>query len=326
MKRNVIILTYSALIIAVLLFSLGPNIVKLMVTMGGRFGLEYPGAVSFCNVLFVGNLCAALVTGIIFGIVKLFRELWSKPIKIKLYLLAAACLSIIYPALIFIGLEYTTVINIVIISRLNAITYIIFGLFIFKIRLHWQEAIGYAIISISVFIMLFFNNSGFNFTTGDIIILCSTVFAGLTEIVSGKMLPHCSEKAYTFFRNLISAIVFFLIVIIFYNPQHFVDVFKGELWIIMLIYAAIAIVLAQLLWLFALKKLPITIASNVKLFDPIFTIAFAYILLHETPNLSQFIIILVIILSVAIPKLVLYRKNRVLMTNVGSFGSGLVGK
>ena len=51
-----------------ILFALGPAVLKLLTTMGGRFGIEKPGAISFCNVLFVGNFCAGLITLLVYGV------------------------------------------------------------------------------------------------------------------------------------------------------------------------------------------------------------------------------------------------------------------
>ena len=326
MNKKAVILPFVTLIIAIMLFAMGPSLIKLMVTMGGQFGLQYPEAVSFCNVLFVGNACAALVTGTLFGYWKIFKALWQLPWKIKGYLLIASCLLVIYPSLVFIGLEYTSVVNLVIISRFGSIIYVILGFFIYGTRIHWQEATGYVVIGISVIVLLFINNQGFSVSKGDVIILSSTLFFAFTDIVSAKILPYCSDKAYTFCRNFISAIIFFFIVIIFFEPGHFKDAFKGELWILMLVYAAIAIALAQMLWLFALKRLPIPMISNIKLFDPIFAFSFAYLLLREIPTVSQLIIISVITVSIAIPKIVLWRKAKTSTMMSSSMDNGLVGQ
>lgn len=326
MKSKSIIFVYAALIISVILFSLGPNVVKLLVTMGGSFGLKYPDSISFCNVLFVGNLCAALVSVVVFGPIKLSREIFSLRWQTKLFVFISFFISAAYPALVFIGLEYTSVVNLVIISRLNSIVYLILGFIVYRNKVHWQETVGYTVIAISVFVMLFINNHGFSFSKGDLILLLSTVFFALGEIVSAKILPNCSEKSYVFIRNLGSAVIFFIIVIVLFDSHHFAEAFRGELWILMLIYAALAIVLAQLLWLFSLKRLPLSFVSNSRLFDPIFILAFAYLLLGEIPSVSQFIIIGIIIISVVLPKIILYRHNKQIMVESNGVGGGLVGK
>jgi drug/metabolite transporter (DMT)-like permease len=315
-----------ALIASVILFSLAPNLVKLMVTEGGRFGLMYPNAVSFCNVLFIGNLCAGLVTGIVFGFPKIFKELWQQPLKVKGYLLIASVLLAIYPSLIFIGLEYTSVINIVIITRFTGILYVIFSFIVYKSVVHKEEAIGYAIIALSVIALLIINNMGVNFSKGDILILIATFFGALTDIVSKKILPTCSGYAYTFCRNFFSAIIFLIIVLVFFKPGHLADAFHGELWVLMVAYAGVSIVLAQLLFLFALKKLESTTTCNVKLSDPIFTLVFAYLLLDEVPSTSQFIIIAIIFLCILIPKFILRRKGKVAMMETDSMDNALAGR
>ena len=293
-----------------MLFSLGPSLVKLMVTMGGTFGLQYPQAVSFCNVLFAGNLCAAIVTGAIYGYKDIFLEIWHLTKNIKIYLLLASCLLVITPSLIFIALEYTTVVNIVIITRFNGILYLAMCFFILGKRLHWQEVVGYVVIAISVVVMLYLNNHGFNLSKGDLLVLISTFFSAATEIVSGKVLKGCSAQTYTFFRNFVSAIIFFFIVIFFFEQGHFAGIFRGELWILMVLYAGLAITLPQILWSFSLRKLPTSVIGNVSLGNPIFLFGFAYLLLNETPNMLQFVIIGIILLGIIIPKVVLCKKDK----------------
>lgn len=289
MVKKKLVLIYGALIIAAILFALGPNLIKLMVTMGGTFGLQYPEAISFCNVLFVGNLCAAIVTGTIYGYKSILLEFWHLSKKTKFYLLIASCLFAISPSLIFIALEYTTVVNVVIITRLNSIIYLVIGLFILKAPLHWQEIVGYMVIVISIIIMLYLNNQGFILSKGDFLVLISTFFSAITDIFNGKVLQDCSAKTYTFFRNLISAIIFFFIVLLFFGPGHFMDVFRGELWILMVLYASLAITLPQILWFFSFNKLPISVIGNISLINPIFQFTFAYLLLREIPNALQFV-------------------------------------
>ena len=75
-----------------ILFALGPALIKLLTLMGGRFGLQNPGAVSFCNVLFVGNFCAGLVTLAAYGRRSLLSELRALPHRTQGALLLGAAM------------------------------------------------------------------------------------------------------------------------------------------------------------------------------------------------------------------------------------------
>jgi drug/metabolite transporter (DMT)-like permease len=315
-----------ALIASAILFSFAPNIVKLMLEEGGHFGLMYPNAISFCNVLFVGNLCAGLVVGSVFGFPSILKELWKQPLKVKGYLLLASCVAAIYPSLIFIGLEYTSVINIVIITRFTGILYIILTYFIYKSIVHKEETIGYAVIALAIIAMLIINNIGVSFNKGDIFVLIATVFGALSEILLEEILPTCSNHAYAFCHNFFSAIIFFIIVLIFFKPGHFADAFHGELWVLMVAYAGVSIVLAQLLFLFALRKSKPTTIGNLKISEEAFTLVFAYALLHEIPSVSQYILIAIIFLGILIPKFILRHRGKDMMIEADLMDSGLTGR
>jgi len=313
------------LIIASILFALAPAILKLLQQRGGIFGISHPNAISFCNVLFIGNLCAGLVALFYYGPPTLMRELLRLPKKAYIYLTLAAILTTIYPSLIFLALERTTVINIVLLSRFNGIVYIILAFLILGLRLHWSEILGYTIMAIAVIVLVLSNSNGYHISTGDILILSATVFFSLTEIVSKKLLPICSIPLYIFIRNFVSSILFFIIATYLFSIRHFAQLLFPDIWVLMVIYAVFAIVLAQLLWLSSIKTVPIPIVANIKLFDPVFSLGFAYLLLSEIPSLEEWIVIAVIIIGIAIPKFFM-RKMKPEMVQTVSLDTSFVGK
>ena len=66
--RIVKITPKASLVLALTLFALSTPVLRWLIMNGGALGLKSPGAISFCNVLFVGNLCAGLSVAAIFGI------------------------------------------------------------------------------------------------------------------------------------------------------------------------------------------------------------------------------------------------------------------
>jgi drug/metabolite transporter (DMT)-like permease len=314
-----------ALLIATILYAIGPATVKLLVEQGGSYGLKNPGAISFCNVLFIGNMCAGLITLVFYGAKSIYTELIKLKPKVKFYLLISATLSAIYPSLLFIALEYTSVINLVLISRFNGIVYVILAFLFIGNRIKLLDAVGYSLIAIAVLVLLIIQNKGFYFGKGDLLILSAALFFALTEIVSKKVIPECSIGAYVFFRNFFSSILFFIFVIYLFGLSHFMEAFEGELWVLMLVYAGIAIVLAQIFWLTAIKSVPIHYVANIKLFDPVFTLTFAYFLLNEVPNTSEWIVMGIIFVGILMPKLG-RKKQDVDIMQTTSIDRGLVGR
>jgi len=60
-------LEYVNLILAIILAALATPVVKWLVVHGGKLGIANPNAISFCNILFVGNICSGLVVLATFG-------------------------------------------------------------------------------------------------------------------------------------------------------------------------------------------------------------------------------------------------------------------
>jgi drug/metabolite transporter (DMT)-like permease len=304
------------------LFALGPAILKLLTTKGGTLGLENPGAISFCNVLFVGNFSAGLVVLATYGARSLFEELAGLHRHTKLALMGAAIVSTIYPALLFTALEQTSVINVVLLSRFNGIVLVVLSSMFVGVTVRRSEILGYGIIGMAVIALVVVGNGGRGIRTGDALVLIATVFFALTEFLSRAVLRGCSIEAYVFFRNFTSALIFFGIAVYLFGFGHFAEAFSGELWILMIVYAGLAVVLAQLSWLKATSVLPVQTVANAQLVNPAFSIAFAYLLLGETPTLAEWVVVAVIVAGTLLPKLDTWEYRR---RDAMVFGPGFAG-
>lgn len=312
------------LVTATMLFALGPAVLKLLTERGAELGLVAT-SVSFCNVLFVGNLCAGVVTLMVGKPARIVGEIRMQSRQTTWLLVLGAVVSTIYPALLFTGLAYTTVTNAVLVSRFNGIVYVLLAFLFFEDRLRLPEALGYGAIALGVTILVLRNNDGAAIATGDLFVLLATLFFALNEILSRKVLPRVSIQSYVFFRNFVSAIIFFLVAIVFFGPSHFMDVFMGDLWILMIVYAVFAIVAAQSLWLGAIRSVPARIAANTQMMNPVFSIFFAFILLGEIPAAMQWIAIVIIASGMLLPRLWPGASPRPAMPPVG-VGTGIIAK
>jgi drug/metabolite transporter (DMT)-like permease len=308
-----------------LLFALGPALIKLLALRGGAFGLSNPGAVSFCNVLFVGNFCAGLVTLAVYGGRGLFVELWGLPRRTKGALWLGAIVSAIYPALLFTALERTSVINVVLLSRFNGIVFVALSYVFTHVVIRRAEALGYGVMAAGVILLVVVNNGGLRISTGELLVLGSTVFFALTEFISSEVLKACSIQAYVFFRNLVSSAIFFTTAVYLFGFEHFADAFAGDLWLLMMAYAAVAVVAAQLAWLNAAPVLPAQTVANSQLLNPGFSLLFAYLLLHEVPTALEGTVMGVILVGMLIPRAVDWIHARQDATPRWVFGAGLVG-
>ena len=311
--------------VGTLLFALGPALIKLLTLMGGAFGLHNPGAVSFCNVLFVGNFCAGLVTLAVYGGRSLFGELWRLPRRTQGALWLAAIVSAVYPALLFTALERTSVINVVLLSRFNGIVFVALSYLFLRVMVRRSEIVGYTVMAIGVVILVLVNNSGSRIMTGELLVLVSTVFFALTEFISKAVLRDCSIHTYVFFRNLVSSVIFFVAAVYLFGFEHFSEAFAGDLWVLMVAYAAVAVVAAQLAWLHSPPVLPAQTVANSQLLNPGFSLLFAYLLLDEVPTTVQWTVIVVVLIGMLIPRIAAWQPAHHPTAPRWVFGAGLVG-
>lgn len=302
--------------IATILFALASPMIKLLVQQGGIDGLQYNRAVSFCNVLFVGNLCAGLIVLFVFKPRPILADLRKTDRRTQMLLCLSSLIAFIYPALIFTALEITSVTNVVLLSRCEVVIFVLLSMFFYKIKLNVYQHIGYFIITFST-VLLTLVNDNFMFSKGDILILVAAVFFAITSIINKELLRHTSVKAFLFVRNFTSSLLFFIIAVKLFGWHHFSDAFRGDLLFIMLFYALIIIVLGQFLWFTNTPRVSFSTITWLLIFNPFLTIIFAWLLLGEVPSFYEGLAIIFIFLGLIIARIGAYRIRNV-YTNVES--------
>lgn len=280
--------------LAILLLALGSPMVKLMVQLGGKLGVKHPHALSFCNVLLVGNLCAALIQLLSFGVKGLWKEFWASTQKAKLFLLLNACLAIFFPSFIYTALETTTVTRVVLISRFGTIFLALIGYLFFKQPIMARQALGFLIIGVGAWALVLASER-FMLNRGDFFVLFAAFWFALSSIATRKALAYASLRLLLFTRNFFSALFFYFFGLYLFGPDHFSDIFTGELWIYMSIYGLLIIVLGQFLWFSYKEKISSETLSMLSLMEPFFTLSFAFLLLDEQPGVWELLAMLIIL-------------------------------
>lgn len=303
------------LALSIVLFSLLSPLLKLLIEHGKEVGLRHPDAIRFCNVLFVGNLCAGLVPLIFKSPKKVVLEFWHLPVKVKTLFIYSIFLTFLYPSLIFFSLELTTVINLTLISQVEGVFFIIAAMIFLKERINVVEGIGYGFIVLGIFILLLLTSHG-HLRPGDLLVIGASFSSTLQDITNKKISAHCSLPTIIVISNMMSSLIFFAIAYLSFGFMHFAGVTYGELWIIMLAYAGIGIVVASLLWLYALKHASVTMVANLSLAQPILTILFAYFLLKEVPVPIDFVALTVIFIGLFITAFGKKRSRKLSTTSV----------
>ncbi len=288
------------LILSRAIAALRTAIIAILIARGMELsgGIEMP--ISFCNVLFVGNLCAALTVGFWFGFSNILEDLKSLNLKILGGLFLNGCLATLLSGLIFVALKDTSVTNAVLLARFGPVLYALGGALLLKKKISIPEWFGFSLIGVGVLAIVFKTNN-YQINRGDLLILGSAVVYALISLLGKTVISdNCSLRTIVFTRNFISAIVFFCIAIVLFGPIHFRDVVSGRLWIIMGIYAFIVIVLAQILWYASLGKLDSRTVGRLTVFSPVFGVIYALLLNGERPSGTQIIAFIIIMIGVAI--------------------------
>ncbi|MFT7619009.1 MAG: drug/metabolite transporter (DMT)-like permease [Planctomycetota bacterium] len=290
--------TTFSIIIALVCFSLASPVVKLLSERGGELG----GAISFCNLLFIGNLCAGVIVLVSFGARGILKELRSFNMKQQLMLALSVVIAALYPGLIYTALESTTVTNVVILSRFESILYGLLAWVVFKNALSRNEIIGFGIIGAGVIAIVYVKEM-YMFRGGDMIVLIASVVEAFAIVISKKTLQFCSLRTFLFARNFFSGIAFFILATQLYGAHHFSEAFQPNLWLLMTFYSLVVIVLGQFMWYRGIKTATPSVVSNLTMLTPFLTLSFAFLLLSEIPDVFESIAIGVILLGMITAKI-----------------------
>ncbi|NES19647.1 MAG: DMT family transporter [Symploca sp. SIO3E6] len=291
------------LVVSRAMVALRPSLIAFLIANAQILSGGRSTPISFCNVLFVGNLCAALVVLSWFGMSSIIKDLRQTPPKILIGLFINGCLASLLSALIFIGLNYTMVTNAVLLARLGPILYALAGAVIFGKMIRKWEWLGFSLIGVGILAILLISTN-FQLNRGDLLILASSFVYAITSIIGKFMLTQDTPlRTVVFTRNFVSSIIFFAIASIVFGPEHFADTFAGQLWIVMSIYALILIVLGQFLWYAALGRLDSRVVGKWTSATPIFGVIFAFVLNGERPSMIQIVAFVVIMIGIGITTL-----------------------
>lgn len=275
------LINYFSLGAALVLLAISVPVVKLMIREGGE-------AISFCNVLFIGNLCAGIGALFLFNPRKTIATLARLPRKQWLPLAANVLLAVAIPALLFTALQTTTVTSLILLGRVESIVFAVLTIAFFQGTVTRFQWLGNAVIVGGALTLVLIQGMG-NLTTGDKLVIIAAILQGLAACMSKRFLDHCPVGVFVFVRNYGSAIVFFWIAVSLFGFDHFADAFAPELWVLMAVYALALVVGGQVAWYHALRSLKPIVVANWSVLMPILAILFAFLLLDERPTTAQLV-------------------------------------
>ncbi len=306
------------LLLAILIFAAANSITRKLTEIGAQNLIDGRNPISFCNVLFVGNLCALLTLIVIYGRQWNFRTINKLSATDWLGLLGVAILSgALAPSLIFMALEKTTVNNVVLVGRIEPPLALALSIIFLKEKVNSWVMAGSVISFIGVILTIILQppqpntinmSANLMIGQGEIMVAAGAISLAISTIISKVKLRQIPLGIFTIFRTFAGTLIFFIVVMKLYGISHFMDVLSPFIWQWMLFYGAVIIVGGQLLWFQGLKK---TTASDVSLdssFSPIAGILSAYWILGAVPTTAQYIGGSVIIFGIILNQIGIYNQ------------------
>lgn len=307
------------LLLAILIFGAANAVTRKLNQLGTQYLIDGRNPISFCNVLFVGNLCALLLLGVIYHRqwrLSLLRQLTSKQwlAMVAIAILGAA----IAPTLIFIALSLTMVNNVILIGRLESPLILVLSVWLLRERVNAWVVSGAIVSFIGVTLTILLQppendgitmGMGIEIGIGELLTAIAAIFLAISTLISKVSLRQIPLGFFSSFRTLMGTIVFFVATIVLYGPSHFMDVTSPVLWQWMLLYSAVIVVGGQLFWFSGLKRSNAGEVSLASAFQPIAGILAAYLILGEVPTMAQYIGGSVILCGIGLNQIGVYRLN-----------------
>ena len=310
-----------SLLVAIAIFGAANAVTRKLTELGELNLVDGRNPISFCNVLFVGNLCALILLAITYG-----RE-WRKPVlqQIKwqdwLSMTVVAILgAAIVPTLVFTALAITPVNNVILISQIDTPLVLALSVWVLKDRVNKWVVAGAVLSFVGVALTVLIQppapdtmaaGMGLAVGRGALFTLIAAVIKAVANLVSKISLRDIPLGIFSVFRMFVGTVFFFGATLVLYGPAHFMDVGSRFLWQWMLFYAAIIVVAGQTFWFNGLKQSTASEVSFATAFNPIVGILSAFVLLGEIPTLGQYLGGVVILGGIALNQIGVRRLNLV---------------
>lgn len=281
--------------LAVPILASSSSVIRKLTEIGARNLIDGHNPISFCNVLFAGNLCALAVM-IVFYRQDLRRSEFKKVTRSEwgLLLVSAILSGALIPAIIFQALATAPVNTIILLGRIELPIILIASIIFLKEPFNRYQLIGTLLVLIGILIAVLGNGSispisSFSLGKGEILTLISSTLIAVSTLLNKTYLSHVSLGIFHVFRLGVGTLFFFVVASVLYGFSHFGEIFSPFLWKWMLLYGGLIIVVGQSLWTKGFRETPVSVSAIVSCFSPIAGMIFAYWILSEVPSFGQIV-------------------------------------
>jgi drug/metabolite transporter (DMT)-like permease len=305
------------LLTAVIIFAAANSITRKLTEIGAENLVNGRNPISFCNVLFVGNLCALIVLILVYRRQITIASLKQISGKTWFGLIAVAILSgALAPALIFAALELTAVNNVVLIGRIEPPLALVLSVWLLNARVNLWVVAGAFFSTVGVVLTIFLQPPdqsmlqmmGLQLGRGELMTAAGAITAAVANIISKVTLQRVPLGFFNIVRTAIGTVVFFVAAILLFGSEHFAEAFSPLLWQWMLLYGAVIVVGGQLCWFAGLKTSSASEVSLANSFNPLAGILAAYLILSEVPTFAQYMGGVVILIGIVLNQIGITRQ------------------
>ncbi|MEM8797061.1 MAG: DMT family transporter [Pseudomonadota bacterium] len=290
--------------IAVIIFASANSIVLLLFDVGAQYPVDgWRNPISFCNVLFAGNVCACLT------MIAVYRKEWTRENLSKItksdwasLIFLAIITGALVPSLMFLALTNSTVTNTILVGRIEPLILIALSIFMLREKPDFWPTLGAVVCFGGVALTFFLESagSGFAIGKGELQAAAAAAFTSLATVIAKVRLKNISLGIFTVVRTGLGAIIFFWVTVYLLTFEHFIDLTSPLLWQLMVIYGAVIVVGGQYCWFYGIKRAKTSEVSLASSFTPIAGVAFAFVLLGEVPSSAVLIGGVVIVLGIMV--------------------------
>ncbi|MEO1069613.1 MAG: DMT family transporter [Cyanobacteria bacterium J06638_6] len=286
------------LLLAVVIFAAANAVTRRLTDLGAQNLMDGRNPISFCNVLFVGNLVALVALGVVYRQALLPSQWLRLKGSAWLSLIAVAILSgALAPALFFLALEQTSVNNVVLVGRIEPPLTLALSVLLLGARVNRWTIAGAMVSTIGVGLTVLLPQPSttmvqmgdLGFGRGELMAIAGAVAAAIATIISKVSLEQVPLGLFSLVRTGIGTVVFFVAVIVLFEPSHFQDAFSPFVWQWMVGYGVIIVAGGQLAWFQGLKTSRTAEIALANSFSPIAGILAAFLILGEAPTMAQYI-------------------------------------
>lgn len=265
--------------------------------LGEAHLVEGRNPISFCNVLFVGNLCALLV------LLPLYHQPWTAGRWRSLTQLQWLALGVVAllsgalsPALTFTALEYTDANTVLILGRLGPPLTLILGALCFRQTLGIWTCLGAALAFGGGLVTLVLPSpdptpvmvmASVALGQGPVLVLLGTLSGVLGGLLSRAFLVALPLGIPLLVRHGVGTVIFFGIASVVFGPDHFQDAFSPVLWQWMLIYGGGIIALGQVCLAVGTRLTPLLPTHLVHSANPLLGLLANLMILGQIPTAAQ---------------------------------------